>query len=189
MVNKKFAISGLMMVIILAALLVACEMEEAEPSPERQESQLLKDTQQGFISNQPVPKVDYSVERENVIKRIERWNNPNKISYIYLLSDMGTIVAYFPIKGKVTSLNTYATPVHQIVEDPYIQYTSNGGYSGAGQVVDAPDELGTYGENNSGIFFFLTDDTYMEWAGNYLLSDNPIKLTQQPIMVYEETGE
>lgn len=63
--------------------------------------------------------------------------------------------------------------------------SSSGGYSGAGQVVDAPDEVGTYGENPNGVFFFLTDGTYMEWAGKYLLSDNPIRLQQEPIMIYD----
>ncbi len=48
---------------------------------------------------------------------------------------------------------------------------------------------GSYGTNGDGIFFFLTDDTYMEWAGKYLLCDNPIKLTQEPIMIYDITEE
>jgi hypothetical protein len=188
MVKKGLIV--LMGIVLAVFALAGCTEENPQVavSPEQKETQLLKETQQSFIQNQPVPKIDWSLERENVIKRIERWNDPNKISYIYLVADNGVIMAFFPIKGKVTALNSFATPNLQIVKDPYVEYSANGGYSGAGQVVDAPDELGTYGENNDGVFFFLTDGTYMEWTGRYLLADQPIKLTQQPIMVYEDNG-
>lgn len=182
--KKIFAV---VVVLVMMFALVGCMEGDpaAQPIAQKTETEILQKTQKTFLEQQPVPEINYSVERQNVIERIKRWNDPNKVSYIYLLSDTGTILSYFTIKGKVTALNSFVTPMQQIIQDPYVEYSSNGGYSGAGQVVDAPDELGTYGENNQGIFFFLTDGTYMEWPGLYLLSDNPIKLTQQPIMIYE----
>lgn len=51
--------------------------------------------------------------------------------------------------------------------------------------MESPDFDGSYGDNGEGIFFFLTDGTYMEWNGKYFLSDEPVKLAQQPLMVYE----
>lgn len=183
----KKLLTYITVICVMSLTLVGCGTEtSSSPPPEQQQTEQLKDSQKDFIVNQPAPRLNWSLERENVNKRTELWNDPNKIGYIYLISDNGTIMAFFAIKGKVTGLNSYATPNQQIVEDPYVRHSSNGGYSGAGQVVDAPDELGTYGENNQGIFFFLTDGTYMEWAGKYLLADQPVKLAQQPIMVYEE---
>ena len=44
---------------------------------------------------------------------------------------------------------------------------------------------GSYGSNGDAVFFFLTDGTYMEWAGKYLLSDNYIRLVQKPVLTYD----
>jgi hypothetical protein len=154
------------------------EEEISRPST----SSVVKDEQRSmaaqqsiFRQNQPVPTITHSVERDNLIRRTNLWNNPNKISYIYLLSENGIIMGFFPIQGKVSSVNSFLTPDLQVVDRA----------TTFAQVVDAPDIDGTYGTNGSAIFFYLTDGTYMEWNGRYLLCDNPIKLTQQPIMTYD----
>jgi len=132
---------------------------------------------------QPAKKLDWSLERENLNKRLERWNDPNKLSYIYLLSNDGVIMAYFPIKGKVSSVNSKLTTTSQLVEgEDYDNYSEDQRNAG---VVESPDMDGSYGSNGDAVFFFLSDDTYMEWNGKYLLCDNPIKLTQEPKMLYE----
>jgi hypothetical protein len=51
--------------------------------------------------------------------------------------------------------------------------------------VEAPDLDGTYGENVDGIFFFTTEGAYVEWKGEYLMSDQPLKLTTQPELFRE----
>lgn len=38
-------------------------------------------------------------------------------------------------------------------------------------VIESPDFDGTYGENPHGVFWFTPDGTYMEWNGNYFISD------------------
>lgn len=139
-------------------------------------------SQANFNKIQPPTTLKWSLERDNIDKRNQRWNDPNKISYIYLLSDYGTIIAYFPIKGKVSSVNSKLTTNMQVVGD----YWNTGG--GAVGTVESPSMDGSYGTNGDGIFFFLTDGTYMEWAGQYLLCDNYIKLTQKPVLTYNLTN-
>lgn len=34
-----------------------------------------------------------------------------------------------------------------------------------------------------GIFFFTTEGAYVEWAGEYMVSDFPLKLSTPPAMV------
>lgn len=136
-------------------------------------------SQANFNKVQPPITLKWSLERHNINKRNQRWNDPNKISYIYLLSDYGTIIAYFPIKGKVSSVNSKLTTNMQVVAD----YWHNG--SGPTGTVESPSMDGSYGTNGDGIFFYLTDDTYMEWAGKYLLCDNYVKITQKPILTYK----
>jgi hypothetical protein len=50
-------------------------------------------------------------------------------------------------------------------------------------VVNAPDLDGTYGENVEGIFFFTTEGAYVEWKGEYMMSDQPLKLSTPPELV------
>ena len=38
------------------------------------------------------------------------------------------------------------------------------------------DVDGSYGENDTGIFFFTTDGKYVEWTGTYLYSDIPFEI-------------
>jgi hypothetical protein len=42
---------------------------------------------------------------------------------------------------------------------------------------------GSYGSNGDAIFFFTTDDIYVEWRGDYMLADQPLKMTTQPELV------
>ncbi|MGL5580226.1 MAG: hypothetical protein ACRDCE_04605 [Cetobacterium sp.] len=122
--------------------------------------------QRHLLKTQPPVKLTYSLERENINKRTLLWNDRNKISYIYLLQ-RGNIVSFFSIKGKVSSVNSSITNPNMI-------------YNGA--TLDSPAEDGSYGTNGDAVFFFLTDGTYVEWAGEYLLTDRPLKLSTQPLM-------
>ena len=134
-------------------------------------------SQSNFNKVQPPQSLSWSLERDNLNKRNERCNDPNKISYIYLISDMGTIIGYFPMLGKVSSVNSKLTTNQQMIENPR--------NSSACQTVESPSMDGSYGSNGDAVFFFLTDGTYMEWAGKYLLCDNYVALTQTPLLTYD----
>lgn len=131
----------------------------------------------------PVPQLTTSSERKNVAKRAELFNNEEKISYIYLVS-YGKVMAFYTVQGKVSSLRSYMTPTEKLVRE--------GGWDcnwespiGSCIAVSAPDIDGTYGENVEGIFFFTTEGAYVEWKGEYMMSDQPLKLTTQPELVRE----
>lgn len=132
---------------------------------------------------QPAEKLDWSLERENLNQRLKRWNDPNKVSYLYTLSDTGVILGYYVIKGKVSSVNSKLTTTNQLI------YNESSYYDSVTGVVESPDMDGSYGSNGDAVFFFLTDGTYMEYNGKYQLSDNPVKLSQEPLMTYEVKDE
>ena len=129
--------------------------------------------QAGLIQAQPPVTLKWSLERENINKRTNLWNNPNKVSYLYELS-YGKVVAFYVVKGKVTSVNSQVTNTAQIVDDPYHP---------ASHVLPSPAEDGSYGSNGEAIFFFTTDGAYVEWKGEYQLSDQPLKLATPPLLV------
>ena len=134
-----------------------------------------------------VPNLTTSSERKNVAKRAEIFDNEDKISYIYLVS-YGKVMSFFTVQGKVSSLRSYMTPTEKLVfgngDNCSRNYEMSGMYEPCYEL-SAPDIDGTYGENVEGIFFFTTEGAYVEWKGEYMMSDQPLKLTTQPELVRE----
>ena len=136
--------------------------------------------QKNLVNSVPIPTITTSSERKNVAKRAEIFNTEDKISYIYLVN-YGRVMAFFTVKGKVSSLQSYMTPEQRLVRgngEKCDSYSSLNCF-----VVDAPDIDGTYGANVEGIFFFTTEGAYVEWKGDYMMSDQPLKLTTQPELI------
>lgn len=157
---------GLIIVAIVSLGLAGCFDSTAT-----KEQELTERNQERLIAAQPPVSLDWSLERENINKRTQRWNDPNKVSYIYLVN-YGKVMAFYTIKGKVSSVNSQITNPQQLVERWEDRY-----------LMPSPAEDGSYGENGDAIFFFTTDDTYVEWAGDYMLADKPLKLSTPPVIV------
>lgn len=134
-------------------------------------------------SNQATPTdIDYSLERYNLIRRAYWVNGMREkavtlpcevekpLGYIVLVSG-DVILASFIVDGKVSSLNSYLTPD-----------TINPGSTACEWLADVD---GSYGENDSGIFFFTPDGKYIEWTGKYLYSDIPFVI-KDPVVTIRE---
>ncbi len=182
----KKIIIGLVAVILIgfASHAYACGFWvgcPADTTNKVQTDQLLKNMT-SIITAQPIPSITNSQERANIAKRAQLFNSPDKISYIYLVN-YGKVMAFFTVKGKVSSLNSYMTPQEQIVYGDGTKCQSGSGSQTNCYAVQAPDIDGSYGENANGIFFFTTEDAYVEWKGDYMMSDQPLKLSTQPELV------
>lgn len=177
------AIIGIIAAIFLASVRSAhaCGFFSACDTTETQKAGQVQKT---LATNVPIPQISTSLERLNVSKRAQIFNDENKISYIYLVS-FGKVMSFYTVKGKVSSLRSYMVPSDKIVNSYGQACSDNYGCGGDGYVVDAPDIDGTYGENANGIFFFTTDGVYVEWNGEYMVSDQPLKLTTQPELIRE----
>ena len=139
-------------------------------------------------SNQPTPTdIDYSLERYNLIRRTY-WVNGHRekanalpceiekpLGYIVLFSG-NVVVGNFVVDGKVSSLNSFLTP-----DSEY--YEGTGGGLNNNWLADVD---GSYGENDSGIFFFTPDGKYIEWSGDYLYSDIPFEVDKPVVSVKGE---
>lgn len=163
---KKFAATFLIIALALSTLVLTGCNETA-----RKEQKLTEANQQRLLQAQPPVQLDWSLEREQINRRTKLWNEKNKVSYIYLLS-YGKVMAFYTVKGKVSSVNSQITNPEQYV-----------GTSGA--TLPSPAEDGSYGTNGDAIFFFLTDGTYVEWAGEYMLCDKPLTLSTPPLITYQ----
>lgn len=154
-----------------------------------------------FQENQPTPSdIEYSLERYNLIRRAY-WVNGQRekamslpceiadipLGYVVLFTDNGGVVGRFCVQGKVSSLNSFLTPDSEYYEK---NTTYRSAYTETSPTVDdlankwLADVDGSYGENDSGIFFFTPDGKYIEWNGCYLYSDIPFEV-DAPIVQYE----
>ncbi len=127
-------------------------------------------SQQAALAEQlrvtPVEYPKFSDERSNINERNIRLNDPNKITYVYLLSRAGTVVMHDVAKGKVSSCSSQILP-----EEGPIRYR------GADVVVPQPEPDGSFSTNGDCIFYFTPQGAYREWLGDYLMSDQPITVT------------
>lgn len=163
-------------------LLMGCEQTTgvASVSTTKQELAKTESQQQLHLKTSPPPKLDRSQERLNLIERLKRFNTDSKVSYIYLVN-YGKVMAFYTVKGKVSSVNSLLTQTQQPV---WKEKRSTTGAI-AGVTIPSPDLDGSYGTNGDAIFFFTTDGTYVEWRGDYMLCDKPLKLSTPPEMVIQ----
>jgi hypothetical protein len=136
------------------------------------EGKLTEENHARLVKAQPPPMFDYSLERENLIKKLKLMNTQNRIFYIYCLGMNGNVVYHGMVKGKVSSLNSLLTTPEQLIYVGGQDSTRNGVHR-----MPSPDFDGSYGKNPDGIFWFSPDDRYHEWAGGpYYLSETPEKI-------------
>ncbi len=174
-----------MFVLVIGLALSGCTTEQGTQSIEAQKTE---ENQKVLRAQYPIPKLESSLELENLNRRLEFVNDSDSIGYIYLVN-YGKVMAFYTIKGKVSSLNSYSSTTDHLV-DAYGRLCGSTTkdeirVSGPCYTVASPDLDGSYGENGDGIFFFTTEGVYVEWRGDYMLASQALKLTTQPELIRE----
>lgn len=165
----------------VAATQNGCDSPNAQSSAQV-EQKTTEQNQQRLLVAYPPPVLERSLERANLIERLKRVNQQNASGYVYFIS-FGQVVAFYPVRGKCTSLNAYLSGDSALVPDPYRTMMSEN-YST--QSIEMPDYDGAYGKNADGIFCFTADtNALIEWKGDYLYTDQPLKVSQ-PVQLTRE---
>ena len=168
--------------LIILVLMSACGITAISGSREDVKSTI--EIVNRLQTNQPTPTdIDYSLELYNLIRRTY-WVNGQRekanslpcevekpLGYIVLFTDNGGVIGSFIVDGKVSSLNSFLTPDSEYYE--YSNYRNKW----------LADVDGSYGKNDSGIFFFTTDGKYIEFTGAYLYSDIPFEVDNPIVKV------
>jgi len=129
----------------------------------------------------PIAAMNDSLERANLRERLLRYNQPSKISYVYVLSYNGKVISYYTIKGKVTSTQS------QLTNTQNIQGCPSGDSGTCGVVVDSMSDDGSYGPNEggpNGIFFFTTDNVLITTSMPFVETDAPERIAADGTLVY-----
>lgn len=167
--------------IVLVSLLLVAGCVDGPPSTQKVEQNKVEDNQKVLTENQPIPTITHSLERENIINRLKLLNDESKVFYVYLVS-YGKVMAFYTAKGKVSSLNSYVNSQERVVRDENCHSSDS---SNCFFVIDTPDIDGSYGVNADGVFFFTTENAYVETTMDYMVSDQPLKLSQPPELIRE----
>lgn len=195
---NKFIRTIITLMLIALLTVTACSCGETTIDGSKADISNTMGAANTLQANQPTPTdIEYSLERYNLIRRAY-WVNGQRekanalpceiekpLGYIVLFSGNAT-VGSFVVDGKVSSLNSFLTPDSEYYEK---HLGSSSGNSDAANVDRwsnkwLADVDGSYGENDSGIFFFTPDGKYIEWTGEYLYSDIPFSV-KDPVVNYE----
>ena len=169
----------LIFVLALSSMVILMSASSCEKQVTRRdvEEQRVEDNVKTLSSQTELPTLTKSLERINIKKRLQLFEDENKVSYIYLVS-YGKVMAFYTVKGKVTSGNKRLTSNQTQTEGKYTY-----GESRQTVLMDAPELDGTYGSSAPYIYFWTTDGTYVQWSSDYMLCDKPLKMSTQPELI------
>lgn len=182
--NKKIS-AALVSAAIVGLGLTACGASSQPNSTDKAQS-ITEQVSKQLSAAEPYPlsQMKDSSELANLRERLLRMNDPNKIGYLYELSQNGQIIASFTVKGKVSSTGS------QILNTNYA-YTPCPSCSGGGPAttVDSMGDDGSYGPEEGGIFFFTTSGALVEWNGLFQYSDAPVDITSKPLITMDANAK
>lgn len=156
----KTTLAGLGVVSLLA--LAGC----SEPSHDQKNRD---EAYEKVMDAQPAKTLDYSPTRETINFWVETWDEPGKLSYVYLQNTSGEVIGYYVLKGLPVSYCAQISPPEKV----------SGGEGKA--VTSAPANDGAYyGDGNCSTFYGqdATSGAYVEYTAgmgiNVLLFDAPM---------------
>lgn len=168
---KKSLVLTMSGLILAGSLLSACSESTTPTAQQTMDEQNKKKLDQSakVMNSVETPTFNYSVERENIAKRLETTNDPNLLQWVYPMS-AGRVIGRFPVRGKVTSGSKRLTSTQMFKDGVDLGDTR-------GEVlVEAPDEMGAYGSSDAYVFWFDPSGQYHQHRGDYFLSTEPYKL-------------
>lgn len=155
---------NLLSVLFAVLLFVSCK-QGVENTSAQDEQAKTEVNQQGLNSIQPPPRITWSLERDNLIRRFKLQNDRTVMFYMYLfIEGFSEPIGYYQV-NKVSSVNSQLTNPMQSI---YI-----GQHSGS-VVLPSPAEDGSYGTNGDAVFGFTPEEIYIEHNMKYVVSTVPL---------------
>lgn len=171
--------------VVALFFIAACDMPSMPTNQQAEQNHKKQQTVQELMAKQGTAALDFSMDRYLLKERLERFNDPNKMSYLYVFTPSGPVIQ-FTILGKVASTGKRLTmPVQQYEVD-------RGQYKGT-DLGPAPDEMGVYGESSGGGKVGMTTlGSLIEFGGFgfYFYSEVPVTFTglDRPLVTLEVTA-
>lgn len=127
--------------------------------------------QQRLLKNQPLPDIDWSMERDNLIKlkKLQNDRTVNFFMYIFI-EGVAEPIGYYQV-NKVSSVNSQLSNPEQIISG---NTTANNLPSSAVAVISSPSEDGSYGTNGDAVFGFTPEDICIETNMKFICATVPL---------------
>lgn len=166
---KKRLFMLAMIVIWFTTQSDSCDTKGVDDNHSAFDEQAQTETNQAeLFKNQPPPRIHWSLERDNLIKRSLLQNDRAVNFYMYVfIEGVATPIGYYQVT-KVSSVNSQLTNTVQMVHP----------YTGVFETLPSPAEDGSYGENGDGVFGFTPEDIYIETNMHYITATVPLSFAQ-----------
>jgi hypothetical protein len=126
---------------------------------------------------QPAPRNDWSLERDNLIKRSKLQNDRSVMFFMYIFVEgVSQPIGFYQV-NKVSSVDSQLTNTMQIISS---MDNGNNLPNQTAIAIPSPSEDGSYGTNGSGVFGFTPEEIYIETNMHYVTSSVPLHF-QQPV--------
>ena len=162
--------------LVLSLLLILlssgeCSSNVTELSANKEQAQT-EVNQSQLNEVQPAPRITWSLERDNLIKRFKLQNDRNVSFFMYVfIEGISSPIGYYQV-NKVSSVNSQLTNTEQLTVG-YIRGNGEGGHWVEGSL-PSPAEDGSYGTNGDAIFGFTPEGIYVETNMKYITSTIPL---------------
>lgn len=155
--------------------LLGCNNRPDENVTAIQEQEKTEQNQKDLNSIQPAPKISWSLERDNLIKRFKLQNDRTVMFYMYVfIEGVADPIGYYQV-NKVSSVNSQLTNPEQIISG----HSSNNNLPTTTALsIPSPAEDGSYGSNGDAVFGFTPEDIYLEHNMKYIVSTVPLHFTK-----------
>jgi len=155
----------LLAILVLMFAITSCD-ERPSNSTALDEQAKTEQNQRDLNSTQPAPKISWSLERDNLIKRFKLQNDRSVSFYMYVFVEgVSDPIGYYQV-NKVSSVNSQLTNPEQIISSRGM----NDLPSGTAVTLSSPAEDGSYGTNGDAVFGFTPEDIYIEHNMHYIVS-------------------
>lgn len=162
-----------LMIVAACVSLAACSEKPGAGAQDAKQNQAAKGAAlaQGVLQSS-----SRNAEQENIAARLKLTMNPGQIGFILLMNQAGQPIAYYGVKGKLTSGSKRLTA-------PQIRQRLDCGQYCNEALGDGPSDEGTYGSSDPYVYFWTTDGQYIQWNGAYLYSDKPFRTRVAPLVI------
>ena len=169
--NFKFSFSILLVLILVTLTSSGCSSGSIENNSAKQEQVQTEVNQSHLNSVQPAPKLDWSMERDNLIKLKKLQNDRTVTFFMYVfIEGCSEPIGYYQV-NKVSSVNSQLTNPSQIVK-------THTGHGTEISELPSPSEDGSYGTNGDAVFGFTPEDICIETNMKFICATVPLKFKQ-----------
>ena len=159
--------------LFTVTLLTSCDSSTRKRNVTALQEQNKTEVNQAQLNEiQPAPLINWSLERDNLIKRFKLQNDRSISFFMYVfIEGVSDPIGYYQV-NKISSVNSQLTNTEQLIEYHV---------SGVGIEVcelPSPAEDGSYGTNGDAIFGFTPEGIYIETNMKYITSTVPLTFTK-----------